>query len=549
MQFIELFAGAGGMGIGFGEAGMGHELSIEKDEAPHSVLLNSGKTAVRMDLRDVGGFCNQLRSRPDLIAGGPPCQDFSKAGKRIIGERAFLTQHFAQIICLTRPEWFVFENVKGAATSRQYQYARALWKRHGYGLTELVMDAQHYGVPQRRERFIVVGRLDEIDQFLLDELEAAKSAEPMVVRDMLDPRRYPEDAELLAKGAFFARPWMGKKDEPNGRGIFGLDDVCPTIARNTREYPGESYIKHPKDSAELDDTHILTLDQVARIQGFPPTYDFQKKKKKYARGAGSGWTEKQVQLMIANAVPAPMAHIIGKCIFERHYGWSQPRVEKEFTQYLYDHSEENSPTGKPMSRDAAYNVRSNVRRARGMIGGRMYANIALEIQALEASQEIIWIDKAAWRSELGQRYKDMTVRLRSDLRTALELYHAYVLKTREPSKWAPKEPKKKALPDFTNPPKPQRKRPKKAVQQQLSTDVILDEAVEAPVKRERRVIQWPLGSLGLKDPDQAYLESLVEHDFGLPHDPYEPQPPRGDPGEEWRPEGYYTETEDGYEDD
>ncbi len=190
MQFIELFAGAGGMGLGLHAAGMGHELSIEKEEGPHSVLLNAGKAAVRMDLRDVGGFCNRLRHRPDLIAGGPPCQDFSKAGLRKIGDRAFLTQHFAQIVCVTRPEWFIFENVEGAARSKQYQYARALWKRHGYGLTELVMDAQYYGVPQRRKRFICIGRLDEIDQFLLDELEAAASPKPMVIRDILDPRHH-----------------------------------------------------------------------------------------------------------------------------------------------------------------------------------------------------------------------------------------------------------------------------------------------------------------------------------------------------------------------
>ena len=509
MQFIELFAGAGGMGLGLHAAGMDHELSIEKEEAPHSVLLNAGRSAVRMDLRDVGGFCNRLRHRPDLIAGGPPCQDFSKAGKRQIGDRAYLTQHFAQIICLTRPEWFVFENVEGAARSNQYQYARSLWKRHGYGLTELVMDAQYYGVPQRRKRFFCIGRQEELDQFLLAELETAASRKPMVVRDMLDPRLYPEDGDLLSKGAFFARPWMGRKDEPNGRGVISIDEVCPTIARNTKEHPGDSYVAHPEDSAKLRDTHILTLDQVARIQGFPPTYDFQKKKKKGARGPGSGWTEKQIQLMIANAVPAPMAHAIGKAIYERHYGYSKPRLDKPFTAWLRAQSQEKSPKGKPMSIDAARNVRSHVNKAREMVGSRMYANLPLELQALESSTEIIWSDKKARRSELGKRYVDMTVRQRSDLRTALELYHAYVLETREPSRWSPAKPKKAPLPNFRQPPK--RRKPRKV---KAGVPVVIDYA------------------------------SLIFDDVDLFHDPFEPQPPAGDRAEMWRPDGYDDPTQD-----
>ena len=532
MQFIELFAGAGGMGLGLHAAGMGHELSIEKEAAPHSVLLNAGKAAVRMDLRDVGGFCNRLRHRPDLIAGGPPCQDFSKAGKRKIGERAFLTQHFAQIICLTRPEWFIFENVEGAPRSQQYQYARSLWKRHGYGLTELVMDAQSYGVPQRRKRFFCIGRLDEVDQFLLDGLEAAASKKPMVVRDMLNPRLYPEDADLLEKGAFFARPWMGKRDEPNGRGVISIDECCPTIARNTREHPGETYIEHPKDSAKLRDTHILTLDQVARIQGFPPAYDFKKKKKKHARGPDSGWTEKQIQLMIANAVPAPMAHAIGKAIYERHYGFSIPKLDKALTPWLQESSRKRSPKGKAMSISAANNIRSHVRKAREMVGCRMYANLALEVQALEASSEIIWIDRKTRRREVGKRYIDMSIRQRSDLRTALELYHAYMSETREPSKWAPPKPKKVVVPDFKNPPKPSKGRREASVVSDSESFV-----------RVSQLISWPAPYKGSQtDPELAHLESLLVEDFEPPHDPFEPSPPRDDDGyPDYDPEADYEE--------
>ncbi len=329
---------------------------------------------------------------------------------------------------------------------------------------------------------------------------------------------------------------MGRKDEPNGRGIISIDEVCPSIARNTREQPGESYIPHPNDSADIESTHILTLDQVARIQGFPPTYDFQKKTKKYARGPGSGWTEKQIQLMIANAVPAPMAHAIGKAIYERHYGFSMPKLDKAFTPWLLAHSKKNSPKGKAMSISAANNVRSHVRKARDMVGCRMYANLALEIQALEASSEIIWLDRKARRREMGKRYVDMTVRQRSDLRTALELYHAYILETRDASKWAPPKPKKVAMPDFKNPPKPLRR--KKSAASPPSTDIVVEGPTDEVKERERRIVTWPAPYRGTAvDPELAALEALVD-DMYPPDDPFEPHPPRGDPGEEWRPDGY-----------
>lgn len=525
MQFIELFAGAGGMGIGFHAAGMGHELSIEKEEAPHSVLVNAGKIAVRMDLRDVGGFCNKLRFRPDIIAGGPPCQDFSKAGQRKITDRAFLTQHFAQIICVTRPEWFIFENVPEAAKSSQYQYARALWKRHGYGLTELVMDAQNYGVPQRRKRFFCIGRLDEIDQFLLKELEAAKSPRPMVVREMLDPKLYPEDAELLKKGAFFARPWMGKKNEPNGRGIISIDEVCPTIARNTREHPGDTYIAHPNDAADLEEAHILTIDQVARIQGFPPTYDFQKKKKKYARGKGSGWPEKKINLMIANAVPAPMARAIGQCIYDRHHGYTTPILGKGFTDFILETKKWTADSPK----NAIYNIRSMVNRARKMVGCRIYSNLALELQALEASTEVIWTDKKTRRSKLGKAYKAMGTRLRSDLRSALELHHAYVVKFREPSEWEPiRKSSKKTV----------KKKSKKAT----AKPATIPEDEHAHLRK--KVVTWPLSRAVVdQDPEISHLEALL--DDAVPEfDPFDLHPPRSDPSELWRPEGYDSDYED-----
>ncbi|GMB82748.1 hypothetical protein NN6n1_35310 [Shinella zoogloeoides] len=511
MQFIELFAGAGGMGLGLEAAGMTHLLSFEIEKAQHSVLMNAGKLAIRMDLADVGNAAIAMRQVPDLIAGGPPCQDYSKQGKREEGERARLTRHFAQIICLQKPQWFLFENVPEAGESDEYKIARKLWKRHGYGLTEVVRDASYYGVPQTRSRFFCVGRMDEIDQFLLPEILAAASPKQMTIRDMLDPRRFPEDRDLLDKGTFFIQPWRGGPDEPNGRGVFSIDYPCRTISSHTREKASPSYIPHPKDSGPVEDAHLFTSEQAARIQGFPAEYDFQRKRYKYARGEGSGWPVDIIEKMIANAVPAPMAERLGRCIMERHYGKSIPMIDKGFTDYIVEESKRKSNTGKAMSKAAAYNVRAHLKRALRMVGGRVFANVWQQLDALENSYD----------KDEGIAYSKMSTRVRSDLKQALMDYHAYRTDPKRfpPSEWAPQPTK---MPNFKSAPKHSGRKPR------FSGTIPIG---------ERRVISWPPAySDAALDPQLAQVANLF--DDGFRDDPYAPPPPAGDPTEDWRPEGY-----------
>ena len=86
---------------------------------------------------------------PDIIIGGPPCQDFSQAGKRQEGERANLTECFAHIVKSVRPKWFLMENVDRAQRSQAYLMARKIFVKAGYGLTEKVLNANVFGVPQK----------------------------------------------------------------------------------------------------------------------------------------------------------------------------------------------------------------------------------------------------------------------------------------------------------------------------------------------------------------------------------------------------------------
>lgn len=109
----------------------------------------------------------KYRGAVELIIGGTPCQDFSIAGKRagLSGERSGLALHFARLVRDIQPRWIVWENVPGAFSTNGGQdfgaFAGALAEL-GYGLAWRVLDAQYWGVPQRRRRIFLVGYLGDV---------------------------------------------------------------------------------------------------------------------------------------------------------------------------------------------------------------------------------------------------------------------------------------------------------------------------------------------------------------------------------------------------
>lgn len=184
-RVVELFCGAGGLSLGMKQAGM--SVVGACDIVPEAVAVynrNVGDHARVMDLSVVHDAVSWIMPlRPHLIAGGPPCQDFSSSGKREEGERASMTVAMAVICAAARPEWILMENVPRAAKSRNWLEAREILKRAGYGLSELVVNAALYGVPQRRKLLILIGRLGECDQFLNASIAGAASGTEMTLRD------------------------------------------------------------------------------------------------------------------------------------------------------------------------------------------------------------------------------------------------------------------------------------------------------------------------------------------------------------------------------
>ena len=174
MKAISLFSGVGGFEQGFERAGIETVLQVENDPHALSVLARHWPDTERMtDVRDVRGDSANLDGqqhaeterprglRPDLIYGGFPCQDVSVAGQRrgLEGDRSGLWFEFHRILSELRPRWAVIENVPGLLSSNDGNDFRVILDglcELGYSVGWTVLDAQAFGVPQRRRRVFVI---------------------------------------------------------------------------------------------------------------------------------------------------------------------------------------------------------------------------------------------------------------------------------------------------------------------------------------------------------------------------------------------------------
>lgn len=293
MQGVDLFCGCGGLSLGFQQAGIGIAAAYDNwAPALQCYRDNFSHPAHHADLGDVAAVAAQIRAhQPDIIIGGPPCQDFSSAGKREEKDRASLTLCYAGIIAAVRPKWFVMENVERAKSSRTYREARAVFKKAGYGLTEEVLNACHYGVPQSRKRFFCIGLLGAADGFLSQDLLMDKSAEPVSIADYF--RR--QGVEIEIKN-YYRHPRSYVR-----RAVFSIDEPSPTIRGVNRPVP-KGYGGHNGDKVDVKKVRALTTRERAHIQSFPADFKLP-----------DGKTV--AEQLLGNAVPVGLAYAVANAIF------------------------------------------------------------------------------------------------------------------------------------------------------------------------------------------------------------------------------------------
>ncbi len=290
MRTVDLFSGCGGMSLGFINAGFEVVASYELwDQAVLCSRANFNHPITRMDLSDTECAVADIRKyNPDLIIGGPPCQDFSTAGKRLESDRAVLTKCFAKIICSVKPDYFVMENVGQITKSESYAFSRKLFKENGYGLTETLLDASRCGVPQRRKRFICIGSMNDADGFAEKIIKEKLSSKPLTVRE------YFKDG--LEIEYYYRHPRTYSR-----RGIFSVDEPAPTIRGVNRPVPGNYTIHEGDPVSSMCGIRSLDMTERAKIQTFPNNFKW----------IGSKTSCEQ---MIGNAVPVKLAEFIANVV-------------------------------------------------------------------------------------------------------------------------------------------------------------------------------------------------------------------------------------------
>jgi DNA (cytosine-5)-methyltransferase 1 len=292
-KFVDVCSGVGGLSVGLINAGMVPLAAYDVWKPALKVYrTNIGPHAFQADLGQTRRLIKRISLlEPDIIAGGPPCQEFSSCGKRVEGTRAALTVDFATVVVAVRPRWVIMENVPRALVPILPQSAQAFGKG-GVCLTEIVLNASQCGVPQKRKRFFCIGRMGARDGFLTHDLESGLNPEPLTVHKWLGTK--PD--HFYMHGRSYAR-----------RAVHSTDKPAPTV-RGTHRQPPPKYPRHPNDSAGSEGLRALTVSERSLIQTFPPTWV---------------WSGKpaQVDQMIGNAVPPMLAKFVGLAVmaYERRH--------------------------------------------------------------------------------------------------------------------------------------------------------------------------------------------------------------------------------------
>lgn len=190
---ISLFSGAMGLDIGLEKAGLNVLIGQDFDAACVKTMRANGRQVLEGDIRNISpeeilNLTGLEIGEPFMICGGPPCQPFSTAGKRmgINDPRGSLFMDFIRMIDYIRPRFFVMENVKGIMSAPLKHVPSAEFDKNdpdqqlgtvldvilnefnklGYKTIYGILDAVNYGVPQFRERFVLIGSRDQEEIFL-----------------------------------------------------------------------------------------------------------------------------------------------------------------------------------------------------------------------------------------------------------------------------------------------------------------------------------------------------------------------------------------------
>lgn len=343
---IDLFAGVGGLSLGFEMKGFDVLLANEYDKSIAEAYKENHKNT-KMIVGDITSLdLNQTfksyKGKVDVVIGGPPCQGFSQKGQRktIHDDRNFLFKYYVAVVELVKPKYFVMENVPNLLTAEGGYFLKEieeLFNNMGYSLQYGVLNASDYGVPQNRRRAVIIGKLDDAAPNLpmpqnkmvtiwdaISDLAYLESGEGADEQEYKMPAES-EYEELLRKDSSILFNHVATKHSslalerlalipPNaGREVLPKEHLTKSIYSGTWtrmrkdeisvtittrfDTPSSGKFTHPFLN------RAITVREAARIQSFPDTFKFVGNK---------GSQMKQV----GNAVPPLLAAAIADVIIK-----------------------------------------------------------------------------------------------------------------------------------------------------------------------------------------------------------------------------------------
>ena len=338
LRIMSFFTGAGGLDLGFEQAGFETVYATDLDpDSCDTLRLNAGTFLSSRIFVERADICrldpNSLPKPVDLIIGGPPCQSFSASGRRAGGasgrldQRGLLFESYCKIIDHIRPRVFVFENVRGILATDKGNDWKAIveaFRGLGYKLSYRILDALDYGAPQQRERLFLVGH--QLDQeFLFPEpthgpdspsrrphVTAGKALEDIVEDEDLSSLRlidgkYAHLLPLVPPGQNYLF-FTAKRGHPNP--IFAYRSrFSDFLYKADPQAPIKTLIASPgKYTGPLHwENRYFSVREYMRLQGFPDGYRF------------SGRREDAIR-QIGNSVSPKIAYCLALAIAKQVFG-------------------------------------------------------------------------------------------------------------------------------------------------------------------------------------------------------------------------------------
>ena len=338
---VSLFSGAGGMDIGFENAGIEVVFANEivKEAADTYNANHKKEIMINKDIHDVIDTLDKFKGT-DIVFGGPPCQGFSVAGKMDPNdERSKLIFTFLDVVKKIQPKAFVMENVKALVSLEKWKSIREQYffkvQELGYKCFPYILNATEYGVSQKRERvfFIGIKGNDSFQEKIKTLIENQKQKAPPV-RELLknlgkegskkNPNTCTAKITFATKPIMRKSPYAGMYFNGQGRPI-NVDEYANTLPAsmggNKTPFIDEEYLYGGSDKDWVVNYHQglingtiipkfkeapnrlrrITIKEAAMIQSFPEDYVF----------CGS---KGRIYTQIGNAVPCKLAEVVAKAV-------------------------------------------------------------------------------------------------------------------------------------------------------------------------------------------------------------------------------------------